>query len=268
MSKNVKKKETGNDESYVINMDSLMIPFAIVVAGLMIALALFFGTRNSSDKPSVSSDKTDVGEKTEESEVDENDGTSTVSIDDDAYLGDKEKATVAIVEFTDYECPYCERHYAETHNLLIKNFIDTGKAILVIRDYPLNFHDPVATEEAMAAQCAFSLGGNEAYFEFHNLIYENSKLNGEGVGGADKLAEFAGDIGVDVADFETCLEEEEFAEEIAKDLADGTKAGINGTPGFIIGKFDKDGNVKDGILLAGAYPYESFKAAIEKKLEE
>ena len=81
------------------------------------------------------------------------------SIDDDPVLGDK-NAPVTIVEFSDYECPFCKRHFDQTLPELIKNYIDTGKVKLVYRDFPLSFHDPMATKEAVAANCAREQGGD------------------------------------------------------------------------------------------------------------
>ena len=75
------------------------------------------------------------------------------SIDDDPILGDK-NAPVTIIEFSDYECPFCKRHFDSTHPELVKKYIDTGKVKLVFRDFPLSFHEPMASKEAIAASCA------------------------------------------------------------------------------------------------------------------
>jgi thiol-disulfide isomerase/thioredoxin len=88
----------------------------------------------------------------------------TVSIDDDAILGDKTKAKVAIVEFTDYECPFCKRFHTDTFDTLVKDYVDTGKAIIVTRDYPLSFHDPKATEAASYAECVRKEKGDLAKY--------------------------------------------------------------------------------------------------------
>ncbi len=107
-------------------------------------------------------------------------GTAQVSVDDDPVLGSA-NAPVTLIEFSDYECPFCKRHYSETYPQLKKDYIDTGKVKLVFRDLPLSFHDPVATIEAEAANCAREQGGDEAYWKMHDAIFTNTKSNGEGV---------------------------------------------------------------------------------------
>lgn len=109
------------------------------------------------------------------------DSSVTIGIDDDPLLGDKNKAKVAIVEFSDFECPFCQRFHNETFDDIIKEFVDTGKAIYVYRDYPLSFHEPKASEAASAANCIQKVAGDEKYFEFAKLYYERTKSNGEGL---------------------------------------------------------------------------------------
>ena len=98
------------------------------------------------------------------------------SVDDDAVLGDK-NAPVTIIEFSDYECPFCKRHFDQTHPELVKKYIDTGKAKLVFRDFPLSFHEPMASKEAIAANCARAQGGDKKYFEFHDEIILDNNSN-------------------------------------------------------------------------------------------
>lgn len=191
--------------------------------------------------------------------------TATVSIENDAVLGDKTKAKVAIVEFSDYECPFCKRFQTDTMGQIQKNYIDTGKAILVFRDLPLPFHDPAATKDAMAAECARSLGTDKTYYQMHDLIFETTPGNGGGIT-EDKLAELAGKAGVNKAKFSACLKAETFKSEIEKDKADASAAGISGTPGFVVGPLGADGSVT-GKIISGAYPYATFSEAIDVLLK-
>ncbi len=262
-----------NDSTMVIDMDKLLIPFAILIAGLMVALAIVFSMKNGAVLNTGNTGGSDTNNGADTPTPDPTAGTVQISIDDDPYLGDKKKAKLAIVEFSDYECPFCQRHYNDTHKELVKNYVDTGKAILVFRDFPLSFHEPRASQEALAAQCVFDLGGNEKYFQYHDLIFENSASNGEGFSSNDteqikKMEEYAKKVGVDTKKWRECYDSNKFGEEIKKDLADGSAAGVTGTPGFIIGKLDKDGNVTGGTLLAGAYPFADFKTILDKLLED
>lgn len=167
-------------------------------------------------------------------------------IDDDAVIGDKD-APVTIVEWSDYECPFCQRHYTQTYNLIKKDYIDTGKVRYVLRDFPLSFH-PQAQKAAEAAECA---GEQGKYFEMHD------KLFGDGVvGGVATFKGYASDLGLDRSKFDSCLDSGKMASEVAADMQDGIDVGISGTPGFII----------NGKLVSGAQPYSVFKQAIDAEL--
>jgi len=107
--------------------------------------------------------------------------TAKVSIDDDPYLGDKDKVKVALVEFSDFECPFCQRFHGDTFDQIISDYVDSGEIIYVYRDFPLSFHEPKASEAASAANCVQKVAGNEKYFEFSKLYYERTKSNGEGL---------------------------------------------------------------------------------------
>jgi len=186
------------------------------------------------------------------------------SIFDDPILGDK-NAPVTIIEFSDYECPFCKRHFDSTHQELVKKYIDTGKAKLVFRDFPLSFHDPMASKEAIAATCARDQGGDKKYYEFHDEIFKRTTSNGNGLDDA-KIQTIARDLKMNISTFTTCLSNTAKADEVKKDIADGSAAGASGTPTFLIGKSTSDGNI-DGDLLVGAQPFAAFQAVIDPLLK-
>src|SRR3990172_7919363 len=97
------------------------------------------------------------------------------SLDDDAVLGDK-NAPVTIIEFSDYQCPYCGRHFSETFPQLKSEYIDTGKVKIVFRDFPLTQIHPMAQPSAEAAECVREKGGDEAYWKMHDKIFENQQV--------------------------------------------------------------------------------------------
>ncbi|PIR61958.1 MAG: hypothetical protein COU66_01020 [Candidatus Pacebacteria bacterium CG10_big_fil_rev_8_21_14_0_10_44_11] len=183
-----------------------------------------------------------------------------VSVDDDPVLGDK-NASVTIVEFSDYECPFCKRHFDETLPQLVKDYVDTGKVKIVYRDFPLSFHDPMATKEAVAANCAREQGGDTAYFRYHDQIFTRTISNGNGLSEAD-LTTIATDLGLNLNSFNICVSDPAQTEEVKKDIADGTAAGASGTPTFVIGKTTANGEI-DGDLVVGAQPYVAFQAIID-----
>ena len=169
-----------------------------------------------------------------------------VSVDDDAVLGNKD-AKVTIVEFSDYECPYCGRHFSETYPQIKKDYIDTGKVKIVFRDFPLSFH-PNAQKAAEAAECA---GEQGKYYGMHDKLYQNQKALD-----VASLKTYAQQIGLNIAKFNSCLDSGQMAGEISKDMADGQSYGVQGTPGFFV----------NGKFISGAQPYGVFKQAIDGEL--
>lgn len=170
-----------------------------------------------------------------------------VSADDDAVKGNA-NAPVTIIEFSDYECPFCERHFQETYPQLLKEYVDTGKIKLVFRDFPLSSIHPNAQKAAEAAECA---GEQSKYWQMHDKLYSNQDALD-----VESLKKYAKELGLNTAAFNTCLDSGKMADEVAKDFADGQDAGVTGTPGFFI----------NGRFLAGAYPFETFKKIIDEEL--
>jgi protein-disulfide isomerase len=167
-------------------------------------------------------------------------------VDNDAVKGDK-NAPVTIVEFSDYECPFCGKFYSQTLPQIEEKYIKTGKVKLIYRDYPLGFHAQ-AQKAAEAAECA---GEQGKYYEMHNLLFEKGVA-----GGVSSFKAYAKEIKLDTAKFDQCLDSGKMSSEVQKDAADGGKYGVQGTPAFFI----------NGKLLSGAQPYSVFQQAIEAEL--
>ncbi len=173
--------------------------------------------------------------------------------DDDPILGDK-NAPVTIVEFSDYQCPYCGSFRDQTLPQIQKEYIDTGKAKLIYRDFPLSFH-PYAYPAALFGECVDDLSNDETYFKVHDELFrtvQNGKFD------YDAMSKFAAGLGVDKTALKTCFDNDKFKNEIEADQQDGQKAGVSGTPGFII----------NGQVLAGAQPFSKFKEIIDGELEK
>lgn len=168
-----------------------------------------------------------------------------VSVDDDPMRGDKD-AVVTIIEFTDYQCPFCSRA-RPTVNRIIEEYKDNVRYVL--RDYPLNFH-PFAQKAAEAAQCA---GDQDKYWEYSNILWDNQRA----LDLAD-LKKYAQQVGLKQAEFDQCLDSGKFEAEVQKDFADGAKAGVSGTPSFFI----------NGQMITGARPFEQFKEIIDMEIRE
>ncbi len=171
-----------------------------------------------------------------------------VSIDDDSVRGDR-NALITIVEFSDFECPFCGRFYEQTYPDIKSKYIDTGKVKYVFRDFPLAFHKD-AKNAAMASECAGDQGDNK-YWEYHDLLFDNQKALD-----IDNLKQYAKDLNLNTYNFNECLDGEKFADEVEKDMKDGQSYGVNGTPAFFI----------NGRLLSGAQPFSAFETVIEDEL--
>ena len=182
--------------------------------------------------------------------------TASVSIKDRPMLGDA-NATVTVVEFTDYQCPYCRRFMKNTYPRLKKEYIDTGKIRWVVRDMPLGFHKQ-ARLAATAVHCA---GDQDKLWEFRDLLYHNqTKLMPE------HLEQYASQVGIDTATFNSCLNSDRYQADIDKDAEDAAKEKITGTPTFVIGKADKN-NIVNGKRIVGAQSYAAFRIEIERLLK-
>ena len=182
----------------------------------------------------------------------------TASIDDDPVKG-KADAPVTIIEFSDYQCPFCGRFVKNTLTEITQKYIDTGKVKYVFRDFPLDFHK-LAPKASEAANCA---GDKGKYWEMHDKLFENqSALT------LDNLRQYATDIGLDAESFNACIDSGKHAAEITKDLEDGKKAMVSGTPSFIIGKTQPGKKEIVGKKLVGARPFASFEQVIEPLLSD
>jgi len=178
-----------------------------------------------------------------------NAGPVDVNIEGAYYIGNKD-AKVTVVEFTDYECPFCGRHYSESYLQLKRDYIDTGKILYVVRDFPLGFHSN-AQKAAEAARCVGEQKGNEGYFKMHDKLFENQQSLS-----IENYQRWAREIGVDGAKFDSCLSSGKYFDAVQSDEKYGQTLGVSGTPSSFI----------NGVQIEGAVPYSSFKQAIEAEL--
>lgn len=256
-------KEEGKTESSEHHKNSSVITIrkndlwkysTILLAAVVILLVIFFvvpgngSTTNNNPTPSTG-------------------GVIKASVDDDAMEGE-EKAPVTIIEFSDFQCPFCRKFWTESYSQIKTNYIDTGKVNLVYRDFPLTSIHPMAQKSAEASECVQDKYGDAAFYKFHDKMYEEQNIIDSGSASGpvtktatyttDDLKSWAKELGYDIA---SCLDSGEKASEVSKDLADGQKYGVTGTPAFLIGN-DKEGYK----LLSGAQPYAAFQQAIEAYL--
>lgn len=176
-----------------------------------------------------------------------------VSVGHLPVLGDK-NAKVTVVEFADLRCPFCERFFTDVEPNLIKDYVNTGKVKFAFRHYA--FLGPASTVAANAVECANEQG---KFWEFHDYLYKNQPPESDtSMYTVDNLSQIAGNLGLNSSQFKSCLSSNKYQKNIDADLADGQKAGVNGTPATVI----------NGQLVVGAMPYDSFKKVIDQELSK
>lgn len=245
--------------------EKISLPVAIVIASVLLSGSMIFLGLNADLGKNLKTDVKDalneyIQEQQQEAQkqaVAENQpkiipGDFT---DDDPVKGNK-NAKITIVEFSEYQCPYCARFYENAYQDILKDYVNTGKAKVVFRDLPLDFH-PGAMPAALAANCARDQGGDAMYFKMHDKLFENQKtIFADTTKIDDTMKQMASQLGLNSTKFASCYDSEKYKDEIEKDIADAASVGIRGTPAFII----------NGQYISGAQPYEKFKAIIEQEL--
>lgn len=261
--------ESKEKKSISIPLPSRVTTTQVLVAGLIIA-SFILGSlwtklqylQKTNGSTTASAQETTAGSQAPQAPS-EDTTPKKVSVDDDPVLGDK-NAKVTLIDFSDYECPFCKRYFDDTFSQIKKDYIDAGKIKYVYRDLPLSFHQN-AHKEAQAAECAREQGGDAVYFKYHDEIFKRTTSNGTGLA-LTELPVIANDLGLNGVTLQTCLDSDKYKAEVDKDLADASAVAATGTPTFFIGNSTSDG-VITGIKIVGAQPYSVFQAELDKLIK-
>lgn len=162
-------------------------------------------------------------------------------------------AKVTIVAFEDFRCPFCEKLFTDTEPQLQKDYIDTGKVKFYYRNY--QFLGPASVVAGNAGECANEQG---KFWEFHDYLYDHQGQENSGAFSADNLKQFGASLGLNTDQFNNCVDSGKYNADASKDMADGQKAGVSGTPTIFI----------NGISIVGAQPYTAFKTVIDQELSK
>jgi protein-disulfide isomerase len=168
-------------------------------------------------------------------------------------------APVTIVEFTDYQCPFCAQHARGTFRAIKAQFVDSGTVRYVVRDLPLQMH-PLAERAARAARCAGQQGAGK-YWRYHDALFEAQSQLAE-----TTFAQIASELGLEPGRFEACTNSSQVAALVRQDAEEAGTAGLNSTPSFVIGR--AAGGKVTGVVIGGAYPLDQFRRAIEGALSQ
>lgn len=171
-------------------------------------------------------------------------------VDDDPAFG-PEDAPITIVEFSDFECPFCKKFHDETFRALIAAY--EGQIRFVYRDLPLTGIHPRAQIAAEVGECAHE---QDRFWPMHDLLFSQQDVWKQAGNPIDHFVQYATDLRLDIERFKDCLRTGRTTEEIEADLQAGMSYGIQGTPSFVI----------NGKLLRGAVPFEIFKNVLDREL--
>jgi protein-disulfide isomerase len=162
-------------------------------------------------------------------------------------------AQLVMVEYTDYQCPFCNRFYTTTFPELKKQYVDTGKMRFISRDYPLDFH-PHSLKAAQATQCA---GEQDKFWQLKDALMINfARVTPE------LITSLARDAALDMGKYQECMDSGRHLPEIKDGITAANAVGINGTPSFVVGRVT--GDYLEGYLLVGAQPFSAFEALIKE----
>ena len=171
---------------------------------------------------------------------------SDADIKDSPTKGD-DTAKVVMIEYSDFECPFCKRFYDQTLSQIESTYVNTGKVKFVYKHYPLSFH-PEAENTALASECAKE---QDKFWEYHDLIFDNQgQLN------PSIYSTWAQQLNLDLNKFNECFNSKKYLDKVQSDFSEGQANGITGTPGFLI----------NGRLVSGAQPFSAFEQVIEEEL--
>lgn len=227
----------------------LGVPAAIIVGAGLIAAALFFGLRGGAGFPSTGSGTPSGSDPTAPSAP-----TAPVDVTagDIPVLGDA-SAPVLIVEWADFQCPFCGRLHSEVFSPVREQYIQEGKVRWAYRDFA--FLGQESVDAAMAARCANEQG---KFWAYHDHLFENQAGENQNTFSRDKLKRFARELGLDTAQFNTCLDSDKYEDAVAADTNAGRDAGVNGTPTTFV----------NGRMLSGAQPLANFTRVIDEELNK
>lgn len=246
--------EQENTRQTTQTKNNLAVPIAIVVAGALIAGAVYLGQRGNTRGITAP-----TGAQQEEDGLSASLENMAPITSDDHILGNP-NALVKIVEYSDMECPFCRRFHS-TMQQIMEEYGKDGKVAWIYRQFPLDSLHSKARTEAVASECANELGGNDAFWKYTDRFFELTPSNNQ-TDIATILPQIALEIGLDKTKFNSCLASKKYDKHIQDDLDNATETGGNGTPWSIV----VTANGKK-YPLSGAQPYETIKQLVELGLQ-
>jgi protein-disulfide isomerase len=239
--------------------NTLSTPLAIVIAGALIAGALYMGQTNGSQLAKNAEDKPLAAQNVEADESALLDKVAPIT-NEDHILGSPD-APVKIIGFSDFECPFCKRFH-DTMNQAMNEYGKDGKVAWVFRQLPLQIHPKNAYTAALASECVVNQKGNEGFWKFADAYFA-ATLGNDKSDLKVMLPQIYKTLSINQTEIEKCISDKKYDAEIQADMADATATGGRGTPWSIV--IAPNGKK---FPVSGALPYESLKQIIEMALQE
>ncbi len=250
------------------NKKDYFLPISILIAGLIIGGAVIYTNGLKSGSGSEATPTPVIGE-TKDLNV----------LATDKFLGEA-KAPLTIFEFSDYQCPYCSRYETLSRPTIIDNYVNTGKARLTFRDYPLPFHN-YAQKASEAVLCA---GDQNKYWEMHDALFAKQASGSEDALSVENIKNYASELGLSASAFNNCLDTNKYQAQVTKNMQSGQDVGISGTPTVVIAKklplkisaeavtaeVQKNNYIiyfDGGVMIVGAQPASVYQTEIDKLLK-
>jgi|SRR6056297_1566105 len=234
--------------------NSILIPVAILAGFGLVAAAIFF---SGSGQPQYVVDNGPTENQVQPEDSGDPENINPVTEDD--WIRGNPNAPIQIVEFSDYDCPFC-KNFHDTMKQIMAEYGPSGQVSWVYRHFPLAQLHPNAPRIALAAECVGNLGGNEAFWTFSDLVFDERGTNEPT--NITRLEEFAVTSGVDATAFNNCVENEEYLDDVQADFDNAVAVGGRGTPHSIVIVGDQTG------VINGAQPYGAVKQIVDNLLAQ
>ncbi len=231
---------------------SLLVPGAIVIGFGLIAAAIFFSGSGTPAPVVSNNDSDDIAAPTTKE-------TYVRPVDETDYIRGNPNAPIMVIEYSDYDCPFCKSFHS-TMNRVMDDYGVTGKVSWVYRQFPIAQLHPNAPRISEAAFCVGELGGDQAFWTFSDLVFEERETNEQT--NMSRLAEFAGTAGVSQAEFNSCLSSGKYTSAVEASLSEGAKAGAEGTPYSVVIVGDQQA------VINGAQPYAVVKQILDNLVSQ
>lgn len=222
----------------------LLIPGAIILAGVIVAGAVLYSRLPPSGNT--------LGVKSSKTPSVEERGDSLKIQKDDFILGSS-AAKVVLIEYGDFQCPFCGRFFKTTEQQLKETYIKQGKAVFVWRDFAF-----LGEESFRAAEAARCAGEQGKFWDYHDHLFGNQRGENEGAFGDQNLKRFAKELKLDEAEFNSCFNSGKFRKRVENAAVEGKSLGVNGTPATFV----------NGQLVSGAQPFAVFQKIIDEELKK